>query len=154
MTNKKKVLIGVFIIMALLILSFLGGQAYAKYMAQVKGVGGADIAKWSFKVNGQQTQMNSINLAQTYRQDTLKEGKIAPGTSGDFEIIIDATGADVGIDYDITFTNEQSKPSNIIFTYDGKEYSSLKQLESVLRGSIDANDNQKIKTKIIGWKWD
>ncbi len=153
MTNKKKVLI-VLAILAVILLAFIGGQAYAKYVSEVRGEGIAEVATWSFKVNGQEEQVESINLASTCNNETLVDNKIAPGTSGSFNIIVDATGSEVGINYNITFTEEENKPQNLKFEYNDIEYNSIKDLEDDLSGTINANDENKIKTLNVKWKWD
>lgn len=153
MTKKKKALI-VLAILVVLILAFVGGQAYAKYVSQVKGQGIAEVATWDFKVNGQSEQVEEIRLASTYDNQTLVDNKIAPGTSGSFNIIVDASGSEVGINYNIEFTEEENKPQNLKFVYEGVEYDSIENLENNLSGTINANDEEKVKTLNIQWKWD
>lgn len=153
MTNKKKILIAIAIVLAL-VLSFIGGQTLSKYISQVNGSGIADVAKWSFKVNGESTQMKNINLASTYNAETLVDGKIAPGVTGNFDIIIDTTDCEVGTSYVVNFNNEQNKPANFKFIYDNKEYNSIKDIETKLVGTINANEENKIKSHTIYWKWD
>ena len=152
MTKKRKVLI-VLTILAVILLAFLGGQAYAKYVSEVRGEGVAEVATWNFKVNGQSEQVEEIKLASTCNNETLVDNKIAPGTSGSFDIIVDATGSEVGINYNITFTEEENKPQNLKFTYDDVEYNSIEELESDLSGTIDANEEDKTKTLNIKWEW-
>ena len=83
----------------------------------------------------------------------LTNGKIAPGTGGEFTINIDGTGTEVGIDYDVKFNNEQNKPTNIVFTYNGQKYNSLTSMADAIKGTINANESNK-KVKItIGWEW-
>ena len=153
MTRKKKVLI-VLVILAVILLAFIGGQAYAKYVSQVRGNGVAEVATWSFKVNGQNEQVEEINLASTCDNETLVDNKIAPGTSGSFNIIVDATGSEVGINYNIVFTEEENKPQNLKFEYNDTEYNSIKDLEDDLSGTINANDENKTRTLNVKWKWD
>ena len=153
MTKKKKVLIVLGVVLVI-VLSFLGGQVYSKYVARVKGEGIAEIAAWKFKVNNQEEQIQKISLKSTYNNKTLINNKIAPGTSGSFNIIIDGTGSDVGINYTINFTNESSKPKNLKFIYNNIEYDSITKLTEVLSGTIDANEEEKNKTFLIGWKWE
>ena len=153
MTRKKKVLI-MLSILAIVLLAFIGGQAYAKYVSQVRGEGVAEVATWSFKVNGQSEQVEEINLASTCNNETLVNNKIAPGTSGSFNIIVDATGSDVGINYNIAFTEEENKPQNLKFEYNDTEYNSIKELEEDLSGTINANDEEKTRTLNVKWKWD
>ena len=152
MTKKRKVLI-VLTILAVILLAFLGGQAYAKYVSEVRGEGVAEVATWNFKVNGQSEQVEEIKLASTCNNETLVDNKIAPGTSGSFDIIVDATGSEVGINYKITFTEEENKPQNLKFTYDDVEYNSIEELESNLSGTIDANAENKTRTLNIKWEW-
>lgn len=151
---KKKKIILIAAILSILLVAVIGGQAFAKYITHVKGQGIAEVATWSFKVNGQKEQVQNIQLISTCNNETLVNNKIAPGTSGDFNIIVDGTGSDVGIDYDIKFTNESSKPTNLKFIYDGIEYSNITDLENKLSGSILADDVNKEKTLNIKWKWD
>ena len=102
MTKRKKVLL-VSAILAIIIVAFIGGNVYSKYVSEVRGNGLAQVATWSFKVNGQQQDVQTINLASTAQPDTLINNKIAPGTKGSFDIIVDGTGSDVAIDYKIEF---------------------------------------------------
>ena len=153
MTRKKKVLI-VLAILVMVVLAFIGGQAYAKYVSEVRGEGTAEVATWSFKVNGQNEQVEEINLASTCDNETLVGNKIAPGTSGSFNIIVDATGSEVGINYNIAFTEEENKPQNLKFIYNDTEYNSIKDLGNDLSGTINANDEEKTITLNIKWKWD
>lgn len=153
MSKKKKAVIALCILVVMLV-AFIGGQVYAKYISQVRGNGIAEIATWSFKVNGEKEQVQEIRLASTCNNQTLVNNKIAPGTSGSFNIKIDATGSDVGINYNITFAQEENKPQNLKFVYGGIEYSSIKELEGKLSGMIEANERDKTRTINVRWQWD
>lgn len=152
LTKKKKALY-IVAILAIALLAFIGGHAYAKYITEVKGEGIAEVATWSFKVNGEKEQVQTINLISTCNDETLVNNKIAPGTSGDFNIVVDATGSDVGINYNITFNNETNKPENLKFTYEDVEYNSIEELQNNLSGIINANDEDKTRTLNIKWEW-
>ena len=151
--NKKKKIILVIAILSCTLLSFIGGQSYSKYVSEVRGDGMAEVATWSFKVNGQKEQVQTIQLESTCNNETLNNHKIAPGTSGSFNIVVDGTGSDVGIYYNIKFTNESIKPINLKFIYDNQEYSSIMELETILSGTIQASDVDKMKTFTIYWQW-
>ena len=97
--------------------------------------------------------MQSINLASTVNNETLINNKLAPGTSGDFQIKIDATGSDVGINYKVNFVNEKNKPQNLIFTYDDERYENVTDIAEELSGIIDANAEEKTKVINIHWEW-
>lgn len=153
MTKSKKIILAIAVLLCIL-LAFIGGQAYAKYITEIKGNGIAEVATWSFKVNDQKEHIQEIKLASTYNNETLVNNKIAPGTSGNFNIIVDATGSEVGIRYNIVFSDEANKPTNLKFIYEDQEYNSIQELENNLSGVINANEENKTKTLNIGWKWD
>ncbi len=152
MSKKKKILIVSCILLAIVI-SFIAGNAFAKYLSEVKGTGTAEIANWVFKVNGEEDAIQNVNLLSTYDNETLINNKVAPGTSGSFNIVIDTTGSDVGIDYVVEFTNESEKPQNLVFIYQDTEYTTIQDLEKDLTGTIDANDEDKTRTITINWEW-
>ena len=152
MKKNKKVLIIALVLLAIT-LSFIGGRTFSKYIAEVNGSGTADIANWVFKVNGQEDSVQNVNLLSTYNNETLVNNKVAPGTSGSFNIVIDATGSEVGVDYNVTFLNESEKPQNLVFMYDDTKYSTIQDLQQDLSGTINANDENKTRTITIDWEW-
>ena len=149
---KKKTAYAV-ILLSVATLGIVGGNTYSKYYTQIDGTGNAEVAKWSFKANNQNTTIENIKLSNVNNVSKLKDKTIAPGTNGSFDIILDATGADVAIDYAVTFDNLVNKPTNLKFTYDNTTVSSLKDLESLLKGRILLSDS-RTKTLKIEWSWD
>lgn len=141
------------ILLSVATLGIIGGNTYAKYFTKIDGEGNAEIARWSFRANNTSTFMENIQLSNTYNTSVLKNKTIAPGTNGSFDIVLDATGADVAIDYAITFENLVNKPTNLKFTYDGTTKSSLEELEDLLKGRITLDDS-RTKTLTIYWSWD
>lgn len=129
------------------------GITYSKYTNVVSGDGETQVAKWSFKVNEQTEEFATIKLADTYDASTLTKGKIAPGTSGSFDINIDATGAEVGVKYVVNFEDETNKPINLIFKSGNKSASTIEELEEVLTGTINADDTNKTRTLTVEWEW-
>lgn len=148
----KKVFSMVGIIMLLVVLFFVA-NTFSKYIAQVNGVGNAGIAKWKFKVNGQEDNLGTIKLSDNVNPASLVQGKIAPGTSGNFDLVLDATGSEVAVDYKVDFSNETNKPTHLTFTYQGNNYNSLEALEKAISGTINANDETKVRTLNITWQW-
>lgn len=80
-----------FIVVLLMIISIVLGLAYtnAKYTSQIAGQISASVAKYVFEVSATDTysSANTIEklvLAQTCNNNTLINGKIAPGTSRKF----------------------------------------------------------------------
>ena len=117
--SKKRIILFIILILLIIFMALLSGGSYSKYLTQVNGKGVIEVAKWAFLVNGETASVTNINLAKTYKAETLAENTIAPGTNGAFDIKIDATGSEVGIDYKVVFQNEENKPQNLQFTYDG-----------------------------------
>lgn len=73
------------------------------------------------------------------------------GTKGSFDIIIDTTDSEVGIDYEVIFSNiPDNFPKNLKFSVDGNEY----QLSKGFSGTIDANDTEKLLVKTVCWDWE
>ena len=151
--NKKKTALLVICAILAITLSFMIGKTFAKYVSEVKGAGTAEIANWVFKVNGKEDVVQNVNLLSTYHNETLINNKVAPGTSGSFNIVVDATGSEVGVDYAIEFLNESQKPQNLIFIYEDKPYTTIQDLEKDLSGIINANDENKIRKVTINWEW-
>ena len=153
--NKKIVLISIAIIA--IILAFVGGNAFAKYMSKVTGKGTANVAKWSFKVDGSEAEtMKTVSLSSTINDKTLKGNQIAPGTEGSFKIDLDASESEVGINYFVTFDKETTKPTNLKFLYNGNTYDTLAKLQEDLHGEFSAvgSKEEKQKELVIGWKWE
>lgn len=151
--NKKVKVLLILAIAILLLIIILSGSSLSKYITQVEGKGIIQVANWAFIVNGQTSSITNINLSNTFNKETLIDNRIAPGTSGSFDIVIDASGSDVGIDYDVKFQNETGKPSNLVFIYENHIVQTIKDLEEYLTGRINANDEEKVRTLTINWEW-
>lgn len=72
------------------------------------------IAKWNILIN--ETNINeSINFNidnfQIDENTTVKSGKIAPGTTGYFDIVIDPSDTEVSFRYDLTIDNSELSSS-------------------------------------------
>lgn len=143
-------------ITAVLVISLLAITSYAKYITIINAEGRAQVAKWSFKVNESDNKnIGEINLGRkSYTAETIANGEIAPGTSGEFTIKVDATGTKTGVNYTIEFSNIQNKPTNLYFKIGEEKYYDFNKLSTALAGKIDANDSQKVKEINIGWAWD
>ena len=151
--NKKRNILIIVLILLVMMISFLGGKTFSKYLSEIQGSGTAEIANWVFKVNGKEDSVQSVNLLSTYHNETLINNKVAPGTKGSFNIVIDATGSEVGVDYEVKFLNETQKPQNLVFIHNNQEYATIQELEENLSGTIDANEENKTRTITINWEW-
>lgn len=152
MKNKTKKIIGITCAILLIVVLQAIGITYAKYIASESGSGQVEVAKWAFQIVKEGEEKKTINLADTVNKETLINGKIAPGTSGHFEISVDGAGSEVDIDYIVEFSNEKNKPNNLKFTCDGKNYNSLSDIK--INGNIKNYEENKVETKTVFWKWD
>lgn len=107
---------------------------------------------WSFTVNSQKEEKQKINLFQSNNENS-NESRLAPGTSGNFQIFIDATETQVDIKYNISSIEENNKPHNLKFIFQEKEYETFKQMEEVLSGTISADEEKRTRTFQINWEW-
>lgn len=151
--KKKTKIVLIVIVIAVILVSFIGGQAYAKYMSKVTGNGVGEIAQWRFKVNENEEKMQTISLNSTIYNFTLANGRVAPGTAGSFEINIDGSGSGVAIFYTVNFQNETEKPKNLKFKYDGKEFESIELLNPWIVGTIHGDTDAQQRSFIIEWEW-
>jgi len=64
------------------------------------------IAYWNFNSNILGTQ--KFSLAQTVNKKSIKDGYIAPGSNGEFEIVLDGRNSQVDILYKIIIEKEET----------------------------------------------
>ena len=144
------------LISVILCISSFGIATWARYRSITGGNVEAQIAKWSFKVNGEEEQFADINLADTIDFTHVTTDKIAPGTYGSFDLDIDGRGSEVSLDYYINI-NVINKPTNLKFysdagytipisvTMDNKVY---------LNGDFLLTEQSMQEIRTIYWKWD
>ena len=75
------------------------------------------------------------------------------GTSGSFDLVIDATDAEVGVNYVVDFQNETNKPTNLVFKHNGTPLEEIEDFEPYFTDTIDANDSNKTRTLTVDWEW-
>ena len=102
-----------------------------------------------FNEQFQHTKLKAVDLMETIDEKTLVYEKIAPGTSGRFDIILHANQ---NMNYQIQFESKNEKPSNLFFysTEEEKIYYTLEELGENLTGKLLKNEE---KTIPIYWKW-
>lgn len=152
MKNKTRKIIVITCAILLIVLVQAIGITYAKYLEEERGRGSGDVAKWSFQIDKNGAQTKTVKLLDPVNKDCLTNGKIAPGTEGTIVITLDGTGSEVDIDYSVKFANEKNKPTNLIFTCNGKSYKSLSEINNLI-GTIKHNAENLKKDIIIFWKW-
>ena len=150
--NKGAVVV---LALALIVAIILSMYAYSKYTSTLTGNGTSTVAKWSFKVNEQTQTIPDINLGETMdAHSNVVDKKLAPGTSGHFDLILDGSGSEVAIDYNIKLAITQ-KPTNLKFYLDDKYQTPISETDGTLNiaGSIALEDVNTSLTKTIYWQW-
>ncbi len=152
---KKRKVISLILILLILFIFINLLYTNAKYTSTANGRATASVAKYVFNVTGSDsfggTDIKALTLAETVDEKTLVNGKIAPGTSGSLDIVVDTTGAEVAINYEVTFlnNNEHALPKNLLFKLDGKKWS----FDEKIKGTIYANAENQTVTRRIEWSW-
>lgn len=96
-------------------------QTYAKYLDTKEGDTDFTIAKWKILVNQQDiteaSTMSSLINPVYIENEHMKEGVIAPGREGYFDLVIDSSNTEVSFRYDISVTSsENSSVNDLIIT--------------------------------------
>lgn len=152
MKNKTKKIIKLLIAILLIVAIQMMGYTYGKYLTKETGTGQAEIAKWGFEIVKDGEQTKTVKLTNTASLNKTASGKIAPGTKGTILISLDASAAEVDLDYSLKFSNERNKPNNIKFTYSGVTYKTLSEI-STIKGTIKHDATEKVKDIQITWEW-
>ena len=107
------------------------------------------IEKLYFDVQYKNSKIKALNLTDTVDNQTLVYEKIAPGTSGKFDIVLHSNQ---NMNYQIAFKSENEKPSNLQFytLENEKKFDTLEELGENLMGKILENEEKIIP---VYWKW-
>lgn len=105
-----------------------------------------------FKVSFKSIDIKQIDLIKTVNKNTYVNEKIAPGTSGSFNILLEANK---NSKYKINFISVNEKPQNLHFKAlkDEEEIvkaDTLEKLSEKLEGNINKKESIKIE---IQWYW-
>lgn len=143
------------IALTLVTTSLIGGTL-AKYTTEVTGTGSATVAKWSFKAYEKNGGEGSFAVTLTDTANTnVTSGKIAPGSKGSFDIVIDASGSETALDYTIKFDNIQNQIANLKFYSDADRKNEITDLTNTtaLNGIIALADVETTVIKTVYWEW-
>lgn len=153
--NNLKNRIFIFGFVLLLLTTAGASWTLAKYTTSVSGQATATIAKWSFKANGSDgTSEFKVDLNETSNQN-VASGKIAPGSSGSFDIEIDASGSETALDYKIEFSDITDPIANLKFYQDAEHKQEISDLTTTtaLNGTIAVSETKNKVIKTVYWEW-
>ena len=101
---KKKIILGLAFISLLISFCFIG-ESYAKYVTNVNNVASMSVARWKILVNNKdilnKNEASQIITPIFLENEHINSNVIAPTSKGYFELVLDATGADVSFRYQI-----------------------------------------------------
>ena len=151
MKNKKSLLVLVLLLLVGITSGYVA-STYAKYTSKIENNNGtATVAKWAFSTDNA-VQTLTINLANTPDASTLVAGKIAPGTSGSFNIALSNATTETGVDWTISLKNVTNKPTNLKFYKDSAHTTEITPGTGTITGQLAAQDSTGLSVPIY-WAW-
>lgn len=158
---NKKITIPLCIICFLLCLFFIE-DTYAKYITSTNESASMNIARWRILVNNKDIRENSTTNAVITPifngNDNINSGIIAPNSEGYFDLIIDATEADVSFKYKIEISVNQNSPVKDLITtkyiIDNGNEIPLERDNATIEDTVLHKDNTKPINIRVYIKWD
>lgn len=118
---KRKNLIFILTFLSFILCIFFIQESYAKYITTTSENASINVARWRILVNDkdirEESTTNAIITPVFVGNEHIASNIIAPTSEGYFDLVIDATEADVSFKYTITLsTNEDSSVTDLIAT--------------------------------------
>ncbi len=155
--NRKIILLFAFI--SLLICIGTTASTYAKYFSVKEGKIGSQIKVWDIKINNEnikngQILQKKIN-ATIEPNKNIAENKIAPGSKGQFTIVIDYTNVELSFNYQLSMgENDNLKDLKIYkLEVDGQEITANNGAEINDNVIVSPTDTNKVKTINVFIEW-
>ena len=140
---KRKHFIYILAFLSFVLCIFFIQESYAKYLTSTSENASINVARWRILVNNKDIRegntADAVIVPVFDGNENIASGIIAPTSEGYFDLVIDATEADVSFKYNINFSvNDDSAVSDLVAT----KY-------SINNGNVvDLNrDNQSITMK-------
>ena len=146
------------VISAFLVTLLLISSTYALFESQGEAETNFEIGKWVIK-------LNDVDVSKGYQEDfvidnfiydeneNVEEGYIAPGQKGYFDIVLDPSGTDVAVRYDIEINlSEGNYPRNLEMSVDTLlDNETVKSDDNSYSGIItldEIKENKKISLRL------
>lgn len=137
-------------ILAIVLLTCIGGFTYSKFINNSSSQSNLKIATWKFKMNSNRTTNLGIDLTDTITENNFSSNSVIPGTNGVINLNIDFSSTKVATLYNITVNNtDTSVPNNLKFYTD----KNMTQAFTSFSGNVSLQDIDTIINKKIYWKW-
>ena len=158
MMNKKRLYLICFIFLLVTIFTIV--DSYGLFESDNTLSVDNNIARWNVLINGSDIKYNDtfvVDKVNLIDNENVQSGKIAPGSLGYFDIVIDPSDTDTAIRYDVTFDfsslNNKVVVSSIEEVYSGNLIrTDLNTYSKVI--TLDDIKNNAVNTVRIYIKWD
>ena len=166
--NKLAKFMALVLIVTLLAVILVSGT-YAKYTTAVSAKDTATVARWNITLNGEDISKGTQKTLKLGLFDTINDtdftseesdvtaGKIAPGTTGKFEIAKLINNSDVNAQYKITYSIDNNNNIPLEFSKDqnaaDSEWKNLSEFSMNDFVALAKDSTQGVSTGTIYWRW-
>lgn len=118
---KRKHFIYILAFLSFVLCIFFIQESYAKYLTSTSENASINVARWRILVNNKDIRegntADAVIVPVFNGNENIASGIIAPTSEGYFDLVIDATEADVSFKYNINFSvNDDSAVSDLVAT--------------------------------------
>ena len=169
MKNNKLAKFMALVLLVTLLAVILVSGTYAKYTTAVSAKDTATVARWNITLNGEDISKGTQNTLKLGLFDTINDtdftseesdvtaGKIAPGTTGQFEIAKLINNSDVNAQYKITYSIDNNNNIPLEFSKDknaaDSEWKSLSDFSMNNFEALSKDSTEGVSTGTIYWRW-
>ena len=160
--ENKLTKVAIFALLIAIVAIVLVSGTYAKYTTSLTGTDSVQIAKWAWNISGADIDANTtsytLDLFSTIKdtatygttnEANVIDGKIAPGTTGAFDIQI-TNKSEVNAEYSVTFGEENPLGAAIEYSTDGGASWGTVAVLDVDTTAIAQNETVTVP---IQWRW-
>lgn len=169
MKNNKLAKFMALVLLVTLLAVILVSGTYAKYTTAVSAKDTATVARWNITLNGEDISKGTQKTLKLGLFDTINDtdftseesdvtaGKIAPGTTGKFEIAKLINNSDVNAQYKITYSIDNNNNIPLEFSKDknaaDSEWKNLSEFSMNDFVALAKDSTQGVSTGTIYWRW-
>lgn len=169
MKNNKLAKFMALVLLVTLLAVILVSGTYAKYTTAVSAKDTATVARWNITLNGEDISKGTQKTLKLGLFDTINDtdftseesdvtaGKIAPGTTGQFEIAKLINNSDVNAQYKITYSIDNNNNIPLEFSKDknaaDSEWKSLSDFSMNNFEALSKDSTEGVSTGTIYWRW-
>ncbi len=154
---KRKHFIYILAFLSFVLCIFFIQESYAKYLTSTSENASINVARWRILVNNKDIRegntADAVIVPVFNGNENIASGIIAPTSEGYFDLVIDATEADVSFKYNINFSvNDDSAVSDLVATKYSINNGAIIDLDrdnqSITNEVLQANNNAPIYIRV------